>query len=272
MNILEKIVANKREEVARAKAQKSVDQLVGSELFGRTTFSLAKNLRESQFPGVIAEFKRQSPSKGVINAAVAPEIVTAGYSKAGAAALSVLTDEVFFGGTFADFSKAREANPTTPMLRKDFMIDEYQLYEAKSIGADIILLIAACLSAKEVESLAKKARELNLEVLLEVHNEQELKETLCDEVTMVGVNNRNLKTFVTSTDTSLELAALIPDKFVKISESGLKDADTIGQLFSSGYEGFLIGETFMKTADPAQTLTQLQLELNQFVKHKPLVL
>jgi indole-3-glycerol phosphate synthase len=272
MNILDKIVANKREEVAKAKAQRSVYELSKSNLFERSTLSLAKNLTDSLYPGVIAEFKRQSPSKGVINATVQPEIVTAGYSTAGAVALSVLTDELFFGGNFVDFAKAREANPRTPMLRKDFMIDEYQLYEAKSIGADIVLLIAACLSAKEVSSMAKKARELGLEVLLEVHDAQELKETLCDEVTMVGVNNRNLKTFVTSIDTSLELAELIPDNFIKISESGLKDAKTIGQLFAAGYEGFLIGETFMKTADPAQKLTQLQLELNQFVKHKPLVL
>ena len=153
------------------------------------------------------------------------------------------------------------ANPTTPMLRKDFMIDEYQLWEAKSIGADVILLIAACLSPAEIRHLGQKAHDLGLEVLLEVHDREELEQSVCEYVDMVGVNNRNLKTFVTSIETSLELAQLIPDSFVKISESGLKNAETIQQLRAAGYQGFLIGESFMKTSDPAAALEELVSEL-----------
>ncbi|GAB3182481.1 indole-3-glycerol phosphate synthase TrpC [Telluribacter humicola] len=271
MNILDKIVANKRIEVAQAKALASVDRLAKRELFSRPTLSLKKAIQQSQLPGIISEFKRQSPSKGIINAQVTPAEVTAGYTRAGAAGLSVLTDTQFFGGNFDDFNKARLANPTTPMLRKDFMVDEYQLFEAKAIGADVILLIAACLSPEEVASLSQKAHELGLEVLLEVHDEEELRQTLCDTVDMVGVNNRNLKTFSTSVETSIKLAELIPDQFIKISESGLKDAETIVDLYRHGYQGFLIGETFMKTADPAQALADLQTDLNRIINHNPLV-
>lgn len=269
MNILDKIVAQKRIEVASAKAAKSQSSLEREPLFSRPTLSLADALRRADAPGIISEFKRQSPSKGIINGSVEPEVVTAGYVAAGAKGLSVLTDGPFFGGSFADFSKARKANPETPMLRKDFMIDEYQLFEAKALGADVILLIAACLSPQEIQSLAKKARELNLEVLLEVHDADELAQSLCDEVDMVGVNNRNLKTFSTSVETSVELAAQIPDRFVKISESGLKDAETIARLFEQGYQGFLIGETFMKTPDPAAALESLQRGLFRLIEQKP---
>lgn len=262
MNILEKIVAHKRTEVATAKAAKQQGDFEKDSLFSRPTLSLAESLRHAGAPGIIAEFKRQSPSKGIINAQVEPQIVTAGYTAAGAKGLSVLTDTTFFGGTFDDFSKARAANPGTPMLRKDFMVDEYQLFEAKALGADVILLIAACLSPDEVRFLARKAHDLKLEVLLEVHDAEELDKTLCDDVDMVGVNNRNLKTFATSVDTSLELAEAIPDSFVKISESGLKDAATILELYRHGYQGFLIGETFMKTSDPAAALELVQKALS----------
>lgn len=261
MNILEKIVAHKRTEVAATKAQISLSALEAMPLFSRNTLSLKNALQADNSAGIIAEFKRKSPSKGIINAQVQPEVVTQGYVKAGASGLSVLTDTAFFGGTFDDFSKARAANPKTPMLRKDFMIDEYQLWEAKALGADVILLIAACLSPTEVSYLGKKAQTLGLEVLLEVHDRQELEQSLCEFVDMVGVNNRNLKTFVTSIETSVELAQLIPNNFVKISESGLKDADTIRQLRTVGYQGFLIGETFMKTQSPALSLEKLTDEL-----------
>ena len=269
MNILEKIVAYKRREVAAAKARKQQRDFERDALFARPTLSLAEALRHARTPGIIAEFKRQSPSKGVINAQVEPDIVTAGYAAAGAKGLSVLTDTNFFGGTFDDFSKARAANPGTPMLRKDFMVDEYQLFEAKALGADVILLIAACLSPDEVRFLARKAHDLNLEVLLEVHDAEELAKTLCDDVDMVGVNNRNLKTFATSIATSLELAEAIPDSFVKISESGLKDAETILDLYRQGYQGFLIGESFMKTSDPAAALELIQKALSLSNNHKP---
>lgn len=257
MNILDKIVAHKRTEVADAKAKVSIAQLENAPLFGRSTLSLKNALQAEGASGVISEFKRKSPSKGIINDRVQPEIVTKGYVDAGANGLSVLTDTEFFGGTFEDFAKARAANPNTPMLRKDFMIDEYQLWEAKAIGADVILLIAACLSPAEIRHLGQKARALGLEVLLEVHNREELEESICEYVDIVGVNNRNLKTFVTSIETSLELVQLIPDSFVKISESGLKDAQTIQQLRAVGYKGFLIGESFMTTDEPGLALKKL---------------
>jgi indole-3-glycerol phosphate synthase len=262
MNILDKIIAHKRIEVAEAKSKISRAELEKSALFGNSTFSLKSALQAEGASGIISEFKRKSPSKGIINALVKPEIVTKGYVNAGANGLSVLTDTEFFGGTFEDFGKARMANPTTPMLRKDFMIDDYQLWEAKSIGADVILLIAACLSPAEIRHLGKQAHDLGLEVLLEVHDRDELEQSLCEFVDMVGVNNRNLKTFVTSIETSLELASLIPDTFVKISESGLTKAQTIQQLRAAGYQGFLIGESFMKTPNPAAKLEELISELN----------
>ena len=268
MNILEKIVAHKRTEIAAAKAVKAQREFEKDPLFSRPSLSLAHSLRQTEQPSIIAEFKRQSPSKGIINAQVIPEVVTAGYTAAGAKGLSVLTDKHFFGGTFDDFSKARAASLHTPMLRKDFIVDEYQLFEAKSLGADVILLIAACLTSQEVHSLARTAHNLELEVLLEVHNAEELHESLCEEVDMVGVNNRNLKTFSTSIETSLELAEAIPTTFVKISESGLQDAETILNLFQHGYQGFLIGETFMKTSDPAAALGQLQNTLSLSTNHK----
>ncbi len=257
MNILDKIIAHKRTEVEAAKAKVSLEQLEKAPLFTRQTLSLKNALKAEGASGIISEFKRKSPSKGIINDRLLPEIVTKGYVEAGANGLSVLTDTAFFGGTFDDFAKARAANPYTPMLRKDFMIDEYQLWEAKAIGADVILLIAANLTPAEVRHLGQKAKSLGLEVLLEVHNQEELEQSICEYVDMVGVNNRNLKTFVTSIETSLELAQLIPNDFVKISESGLKNAETIQQLRRVGYQGFLIGESFMTTDDPGFALKNL---------------
>lgn len=262
MNILDKIVAQKKIEVEVAKAKNTIKSLEQSTLFSKKGLSLKSALETNPFAGIIAEFKRKSPSKGTINGNVEPEVVTKGYVDAGATGLSVLTDADFFGGSFDDFLAARTACPTIPMLRKDFMIDEYQLWEAKALGADVILLIAACLTTKEVQYLAWRAHELDLEVLLEVHNEQELENTLSQHIDMVGVNNRNLKTFETTIDTSLHLASLIPDNFVKISESGLQDVSTINQLQKVGYKGFLIGETFMKTPNPAQALKDLIYNLH----------
>ena len=267
MNILDKIVAHKRIEVAEAKTKISISALEKAPLFGRTTLSLKAALTADGASGIISEFKRKSPSKGIINDRVLPETVTKAYVDAGAGGLSVLTDTEFFGGTFEDFGKARAANPFTPMLRKDFMVDEYQLWEAKAMGADVILLIAACLTPTEIQYLGHKAQDLGLEVLLEVHDREELEKSVCEYVDMVGVNNRNLKTFVTSIETSLELAQLIPKNFVKISESGLKNAETIQHLREAGYQGFLIGESFMVTEDPGLALKNLiddfQLTNNQ---------
>lgn len=272
MNILEKIIARKRVEIEEAKKLKSISDLEKGDLFSRAPLSLSVALKTAVFPLIISEFKRKSPSKGIINDLVSPEIVTANYVKAGAAGLSVLTDIDFFGGSFDDFIDARKANPNTPMLRKDFIVDEYQLYEAKSIGADVILLIAACLNPDEIKTLSEKAHALGLEVLLEVHNLEELNTSLCDNIDIVGVNNRNLKTFETSIETSIALSEQIPDSFVKISESGLKDAETILRLYQYGYKGFLIGETFMKTVDPGAALADLQKNLSQRINQNSLVL
>lgn len=272
MNILEKIIARKKIEVLESKKEKSFSDLEKEIYFSKSTHSLAKALREATNPQIISEFKRKSPSKGIINDQVSPEVVTREYVNAGAVALSVLTDADFFGGSFNDFRKAREANPSVPMLRKDFIVDEYQLFEAKAIGADVILLIAACLTPQEVAFLSHRAHELGLDVLLEVHNEEELLETLNDSVDMVGVNNRNLKTFETAIETSVALSSIIPDSFVKISESGLKDAETITRLYQNGYKGFLIGETFMKTVNPGAALADLQKDITQHSNLNPLFL
>lgn len=260
MNILEKIVATKRVEVANQKQVVSISQLQKYPLFNRKCNSLKTNLLNSSLSGIIAEFKQKSPSKGEINFSVKVEEVTKGYCDAGATGLSVLTDYEYFGGTLANLAKARETNPGIPILRKDFMIDEYQIIEAKAFGADVILLIAACLEKEQAKYLAKKAKDLGMEVLMEIHNEKEL-EIVNDFVDIVGVNNRNLKTFKVDVETSVSLSKLIPDGFVKISESGLSNAKTIGYLRKNGFSGFLIGETFMKTANPGEACKQLISEL-----------
>jgi indole-3-glycerol phosphate synthase len=272
MNILEKIIARKRIEILESKREKSFSDLEKEIYFSKPTNSLVKALRAASSPQIISEFKRKSPSKGIINAGVTPEVVTKDYVNAGAVGLSVLTDSDFFGGSFGDFLKAREANPSIPMLRKDFIVDEYQLFEAKAIGADVILLISACLSPSEIAFLSSRAHDLNLDVLLEVHSKEELLDTVGDDIDMVGVNNRNLKTFETSIETSIVLSSLIPDSVVKISESGLKDAETIIRLYQNGYKGFLIGETFMKTVNPGAALADLQKDLTQHSNLNPLVL
>ena len=261
MTILDKIIAEKRQEVARCEAKTPISALQALPDFTRPVLSARAALTTAGSSGIIAEFKRRSPSKGIINDRVEPGATTAGYAAAGAAVLSVLTDEAFFGGTAADLRAARIACPTTPILRKDFIISEYQLIEARAMGADLVLLIAACLTPAEVRQLGDFAHGLGLEVLLEVHDEDELRSHLCDSVDLVGVNNRNLATFATDVDTSARLAALIPSHFVKVAESGLQHASTIRGLRQAGYQGFLIGETFMKTPDPAAALAGLVAEL-----------
>lgn len=261
MTILDKIIAEKRQEVAQREAETPAATLQNAPLFSRPVLSARAALTAAGSSGIIAEFKRQSPSKGVINGTAEAGATTAGYVAAGAACLSVLTDEPFFGGTPADLQAARAANPTTPILRKDFVISEYQIIEARALGADFILLIASCLTPAEVVQFSKFAHSLGLEVLLEVHDEAELRSHLANSVDLVGVNNRNLSTFVTDVDTSTRLADLIPSSFVKVAESGLQHASTIQGLRQAGYQGFLIGETFMKTSDPAAALAGLVAEL-----------
>jgi len=247
MNILDKIIAHKKVEIAKAKEFISVEALMQSKFYGRKTFSLKQFLLDETKSGIIAEFKRQSPSKGIINNKANVLEVTTAYTQYGASCLSVLTDNYFFGGSSDDVIKARVND--IPILRKDFMIDEYQVVEAKSMGADVILLIAACLTPERVQQLAEFARSLQLEVLLEIHGEEELQH-ICEETELIGVNNRDLKTFTVDINRSIELAKKIAGNKIKIAESGINDIETISIFKKAGYKGFLIGENFMKQPDP----------------------
>lgn len=248
MNILEQIVEHKKIEVAKRKKEVPVSELKMRDYFNRATISLKQSLNDSRTNGIIAEFKRRSPSKGVINANANVIEITEAYTRIGATALSVLTDEAFFGGSDADLLSSRKN--AVPILRKDFIVDDYQLIEAKSIGADAILLIAACLSPVQVRQLALFAKDLGLEVLLELHDENELAH-ICDAVDLVGINNRNLKTFEVNIQQSLKMAEKIPNDKTKIAESGINSIDDIVLFKESGFKGFLIGELFMREEDPA---------------------
>lgn len=259
-NILDKIIETKRAEVAFRKITTPEDWISVGELFSRTPISLKSKLLDKESSGIIAEFKKKSPSKGVINDHAGVRETTNGYVAAGAAGLSVLTDSQYFGGQLTDLKEAKEANPFTPVLRKDFIVDTYQITEAKAFGADLILLIAASLSAEEIDDFAGYAKSLQLEVLLEIHDESELGK-ISPLVDLVGVNNRNLKNFEVNVETSLRLAGMIPDGCVKISESGISSIDTIHQLKKADFKGFLIGETFMKTDNPAKTCAEFINEL-----------
>ncbi len=251
MHILDLIVHNKRKEVAKRKELYPSKLLEQSLHFEAPTLSMKKYLLREDKAGIIAEFKRKSPSKDMINAYAKVEEVTVGYMQAGCSGLSVLTDENFFGGSNNDLKTARKYN-FCPILRKDFIIDEYQVLEARSIGADVILLIAEVLGNGDVEKLARFAKSLGMEVLMEVHSEEQLSK-LNPYVDIVGVNNRDLKTFKVSIKKSLELIQMIPDDFLKISESGISQPESIIELREAGFDGFLIGETFMKSAEPART-------------------
>ena len=256
-DILEEIVAHKRIEVAEQKEQMpprklyaEVERMMAESVTKR---SLSQALAQDDF-GIIAEFKRRSPSKGWIKEDGKPEVIPLSYEKSGAAALSILTDEKYFGGCM-DFVRKARPFVKLPILRKDFIIDEYQLFQARHIGADAVLLIAADLSKQEVLSFTDIAHELQLEVLLELHAEHELDYAEIP-VDAVGVNNRNLGTFVTDVQNSFRLAARLPQDKVLVSESGISNPDTIKLLRGAGYRGFLIGETFMKTDNPGEALQQ----------------
>ncbi len=250
MNILDKIIEAKKRSVQEQKNLFSIQELMNSPYFQKEAVSLAKRLNSGKTNGIITEFKRRSPSKGVINNKADIVEVVHNYEKYGAAGISVLTDEEFFGGSNADLVKARET-VNIPLLRKDFIVDEYQLIEARSIGADVILLIAACLSPNEVKQLAAVAKNLGLEVLLELHDEKEL-DHICGEIDLVGINNRNLKTFEVDIETSLKMAEKIPADKIKIAESGISSVDNIRLFKQNGFKGFLVGENFMKEADPGK--------------------
>ncbi len=265
MNILEKIIAHKEEEVREKKALYSQKLLEQRIFFETKAVSLKKYLLRDDKSGIIAEIKRKSPSKGVINPAVSIERTSIGYMQAGASALSVLTDKEFFGGSNEDLTTARKFN-FCPILRKDFIIDEYQIVEAKSIGADAILLIAAALDPSKLKELAAFAKSLGLETLMEVHNQTELERSLNEHIDLVGVNNRDLTTFEVDLDTSVKLAQLIPSEFIKVSESGIHTPDQVVALKEHGYEGFLIGEQFMKENRPEKACARFIEKLSQLEK------
>lgn len=258
MNILDKIIEHKKNEVAVAKATVSLAQLQAQPLYSRTCLSLKQSLLDPSKTGIIAEFKRKSPSKGIINGSAMVAEVTEAYTKAGASGLSILTDSEFFGGSAADLQQARVNN--IPLLRKDFMVDAYQIDEAKAMGADVILLIAACLSPMEVAEMTSYAKQLGLEVLLEIHNEAELAH-ICTAVDLVGVNNRDLKTFSVDVNRSIELAKQIPADKLIIAESGIGDVATVRLLKQHGFSGFLIGEQFMKQERPGEAFEAFVNEL-----------
>lgn len=250
MNILDKIIADKHKELILKKLVVPVSQLEQAALFERDHVSLAERLKNSN-TGIIAEHKRRSPSKSIINQSLNVQDVAKGYENAGICGMSVLTDGKYFGGSLDDLLYAR-ATVKMPLLRKEFVIDEYQILEAKANGADVILLIAAVLDREQIKTLSEFAKNLGLEVLLEVHNEAELEKSIMPSLDMLGVNNRNLKTFEVSTEVSKELSEKIPSEFVKVSESGISSVKAIKDLKEFGYKGFLIGENFMKTDSPGE--------------------
>jgi indole-3-glycerol phosphate synthase len=255
MNILDKITAGKIKEVMQRKAVTTIKELEASPFFDRSTHRLTEALTKFGASGIIAEFKRKSPSKGVLNDNADVEYTTSGYCHAGASVLSVLTDENYFGGSDSDLVVARKIN-SIPVLRKDFIVEEYQIIESKALGADIILLIAAVLDVKKISQFTSAAHAIGLQVLLEVHDRHELAQTMNIPVDAVGVNNRNLKTFEVSVDTSRMLAELIPSERIKISESGIDSPEVIQDLRTLGYKGFLMGEAFMRQPDPALACKQ----------------
>jgi indole-3-glycerol phosphate synthase len=258
MNILEKIIEHKRREVQQRKKEVDVKALEAERFFTRQTYSLKQFVSDPAKTGIIAEYKRKSPSKGIINDRDSVELVTGMYAANGASGISVLTDYNFFGGSLDDLIAARDND--VPLLRKEFMIDEYQIVEAKAFGADVILLIAACLSPNEVKDLATAARKLRLEVLLELHDQSEL-DHICDEIDLVGVNNRNLKNFEVDLEHSVRMAEKIGEGFIKIAESGINDVNNIRYLKQHGFKGFLIGEYFMKQEDPGKAFKEFTYSL-----------
>ena len=269
--ILDTIVAHKRQEIATRRELVPVKLLETSLYFNAQPLSLRKYLLREGGSGLIAEFKRKSPSKGWINQYAPVERTTLGYMQAGAAALSILTDTEFFGGKNEDLTTARRFN-FCPIVRKDFVVDEYQILEAKSVGADAVLLIAAVLTPAEIDTLGRLARSLGLEVLLEVHDAEELARSInADAVNLIGVNNRNLHDFSLSLDTSMALAEAIPNEFVKVSESGISTAAAIGQLREVGYRGFLLGEAFMRHARPERACAALVQEIAALPKTESVV-
>ncbi len=263
-NILNKIYARKKTEVEERKALYPVKLLEKSMYYPTDPVSLSRYLEREDKVGIIAEFKTQSPSKGIINETAEAGKVTLGYMQGGASALSVLTDKYFFKGSFENLQKARKEN-YCPILQKDFILEPYQIIEAKSHGADAILLIAAMLTKESVKELSAFAASLGLEVLLEIHQKEEV-DKISEHVNVVGINNRDLTTFAVDQNHSLALAEYLPEGILKIAESGIKTPWQANNLLSKGFDGLLIGETFMKTDDPAKTCREFILKIRELQK------
>ncbi len=257
LDILQKIAQWKVQETASRKLQFPLDFLQNQALYHTPCVTLSEKLKNSNTPQIIAEFKRKSPSKGLIREFADPVNITQAYEIAGAAAISVLTDQNFFGAYEDDFSRSRKSL-LLPMLRKEFILEKYQIHESKSMGADIILLIASLLSRNEVMEMGSLARELGMDVLLELHEEEEL-DRICEPVSIIGVNNRNLKTFEVDLQHSIGLSKQLPAEIPTVAESGISHPSDVQELFRCGFKGFLIGETFMKTGDPGQNCREMIL-------------
>ncbi len=256
MNILDTIVADKRKELEKAKEYTTIKRLEKSIFYTSPIVSLSKYLRREDKIGIIAEIKRSSPSNRSFSKDIDVEHLSIAYMQSGASALSILTDQKYFEGTSQDLEVARKFN-YCPILRKDFIVDEYQVIESRSIGADCILLIAACLGPKRAKDLAAVAKSIGLEVLLEVHDKQEIDSHINEYIDIIGVNNRDLKTFETSIENSLQLHKYLPQELVKISESGISEGADIKKLKEVGFDGFLVGTQFMKSSYPAQECKKL---------------
>ena len=261
MSILNQIIKTKKNEIELSKKINSISDLEKFDQFNRATNSLSKSILSNNF-GIIAEHKRKSPSKSIINKNSSVKEVVTGYENAGVSGISVLTDKTYFGGSTEDLIIARK-NTILPILRKEFIVDEYQIFEAKALGADAILLIASCLTKEMIKKFSQCAEKLGLEVLIEIHSLKELDGCLIDSIDIIGVNNRNLKTFKVDIQTSKDLANHIPNEFIKISESGISEKKEILELIDYNYRGFLVGEKFMKEKNPGLEASNFINNLNK---------
>ncbi|WP_322971249.1 indole-3-glycerol phosphate synthase TrpC [Faecalibacter sp. LW9] len=258
-NILDQIVEQKRIEVQQKQQIQSIDDLKQSIHFLNPVRSAKASVLDEAKTGIIAEFKRKSPSKVFINENANVKEVVTGYEQFGASVVSVLTDENFFGGSIEDLQQAKEVL-SIPVLRKDFIVDAYQVYETKAIGADLMLLIAECLTKEEVHDLAKLAKEIGLEVLLEIHSEDQL-EKVNEYIDLIGINNRNLKTFVVDTEKSKQILKQLPEDLIKVAESGISNPKVVKDLKAAGFQSFLIGENFMKHENPGKAFQEFVNQL-----------
>ena len=263
MTVLQDIIQHKREEIESKRRHVSIQNLTQSNLFKRPVKSLQKSIKNGN--GIISEFKRKSPSAGLISKGKTLEDTVHFYNKHKVSAISILTDQHYFGGQVEDLSIARSIF-SGPILRKDFIIDEYQLFEAKSYGADAILLIAEALDEYHAKYLTTIAKSIGLEVLMEFHSEEELHK-LNENVDVIGVNNRNLKTLKTDIQHSFDIIKKLPYHQVKISESGLEHPDQIQDLVQIGYDGFLIGESILKSPESLPSLIEISKQ-SKFLKHE----